>query len=103
MNRELQDQLAVAALIGRYSATHQFDIARDVAALNSAAKSLRKRYANSCNYEWAMTRSYVKRTETLERRIGELGKELGGVVELQGDPRGSPVIFKFAEWTYRFG
>lgn len=70
---------------------------RTVQALAKAAKSLHKRYENECSYEWADTDRYRKRTENLERHIAELfaGLKLPSdcTMEIQGDPRGWPLIF----------
>lgn len=80
---------------------------RTVQSLAVAAKSLQKRYENECSYEWADTDRYRKRTENLEKKIGELFAALNlpaeCTMEIQGDPRGWPLKFIISGRDYYLG
>lgn len=52
---------------------------------------LRKRYENSCSYQWATTPSYAARTETVEKEISALARDADLSLYLQTDPRGACV------------
>lgn len=80
---------------------------RTVQALAKGARSLHKRYENECSYQWADTDAYRKRTENLEKKLAALFAELNlpdnCTMEIQGDPRGWPLIFTIDGREHRLG
>ena len=77
--------------------TGSYVTARYIAQLESLGKSLRKRFENACNYEWASSEegSYAARTEKMVEEAEHICHVLGraGVTkhEIQRDPRGSSI------------
>lgn len=80
-----------------------FKVAQTVYDLGKIAKSLHKRYEAACNYAWACEEKYEKRTERLEAKAEELGKEIDVQVSHQRDPRGWPLIVKVGTYEHRLG
>lgn len=78
-----------------------------VQSLAKLAKSLHKRYENECSYQWADTDAYRKRTENMEKKAADLFVSLGlpasCTLELQGDPRGWPLVFTIEGREHRLG
>lgn len=90
------------------------DIAMTIVLANKQAKTLRKRWENQCNYEWACTPKYEAATEKLEQRLVKVLTSAGFTqaaantidnaraaisplaFALQADPRGLPVILNIA-------
>lgn len=83
------------------------DTTRALMLLAKNAKILQKRYENACNYEWACTPKYEKRTEKIEANtiaaFVSLGLPRTDTLALQRDPRGWPLIFKIAGHEMRLG
>lgn len=90
--------MAQLELIGDIMRTDEnaklYDVARVVFDLGKIASSLHKRYENACNYEWACTEKYLRRTESLEQKARDLGASIGLTVGHQRDPRGWPMIVR---------
>jgi hypothetical protein len=80
-----------------------YQVTRAVHDLGKIAKSLHKRYENACNYQWATTDTYEKRTENLEAKAQALGEEIGITVGHQRDPRGWPLICRIGMIEHRLG
>lgn len=88
--------LELAAMLGEYhkGALTPFRIASNVEQLVKLARSLHRRYEAMCNYQWANTEAYERRTERLEARTVAIGEAIGVTVEHQRDPRGWPLIVR---------
>lgn len=78
-------------------------VTRGVLQLGKIAHQLHKRYENACNYAWATEEKYQRRTEKLEEKAVDIGKELGVVVGHQRDPRGWPLIVAIGTTEHRLG
>lgn len=81
-------------------------------------KGLHSRYENECNYQWAGTEAYQKKTEAFEasllKRCKAFGFEHirhnyssppqeGNHIYLQTDPRGWPIVLIVSGHEYRLG
>jgi hypothetical protein len=72
-----------------------YEIARDIRAITQLAIKLHKRYKAACNYEWATTDAYERRTDKLEVKAQQHADALGVILEFQHDPRGwSLILYK---------
>lgn len=80
-----------------------YDVTSTVQELAKLAKSLHKRYENSCNYAWACGDAYESRTGKLEERSQELGAKIGVTIGHQRDPRGWPLIIRSGTYETRLG
>lgn len=59
--------------------------------LAKQGERLRRRYENSCSYEWACTDQYEADTGRAEKRIADLCESVGLRLYLQTDCRGATV------------
>jgi hypothetical protein len=66
----------------------------DLRTLADMGEKLRQRYENSCNYPWATTDDYGKRTEEAEAVAVKFAHTLGLHCYLQTDPRGATVYVR---------
>jgi len=80
-----------------------YRIARAIHDLHQIGRQLHRRYEASCSYAWADTDAYRDRTERLEQRAIAIAKDAQLEIELQGDPRGWPIIVKTNHGDLRIG
>jgi hypothetical protein len=80
-----------------------YNVTDAVEKLARIARSLHKRYEAQCNYQWANTESYERRTEKIEAQAQAIGASIGVQIGLQRDPRGWPLIIKAGSYESRLG
>lgn len=102
MKRDQTENLTdIAIKLGQFYPHRQARLlSTNLCKLAKLARSLRKRYENDCNYQWADTDEYRARTAELQKKTIELGYEIGVKVEHQQDPRGAPVCLRFNNAEY---
>lgn len=98
---QVENLLLIAVKLGQaMPSKHPVDIARNLGKLQKLAVSLRKRYENMCNYQWASGDVFEAHTSRLEKRVIELSAELGVKSDAQRDPRGASVCLKLGTVDY---
>lgn len=103
-NQRLMAQMElVGDIIRTNSDAKLYHVTRAIYDLGAIAKALHKRYENSCNYQWACTDKYERRTETLEAKAQAIGEEIGVTIGHQRDPRGWPLIVRIGTTEHRLG
>lgn len=86
-------------------------IASHILAADKLSRQIRKRYENGCNYAWATTDAYQKRTDKLEKKLEACAKPFtvaihqrsNVVFEFQRDPRGNFLNVHFERQTFQLG
>lgn len=71
--------------------------------LNRLGLRLRRRYEQTCTFEWANTAKYLLYTEKLEKKIKIIQEEwahTGIEIELQTDPRGLALTIRTPKGEY---
>lgn len=91
MTKPLHDERLRHAELAAQGFTVTPDIAATLREIAQRGDDLRRRYVNACNYAWATTEAYERRTEEAELALVGLAQSIGLHIHLQTDPRGACV------------
>ena len=80
-----------------------FRVARAIHDLHKIGQQLHRRYENQCNYIWATTDKYERRTTKLEQDAADIAASARITIAHQRDPRGWPIIIYINGKEIRIG